>query len=339
MRAPALVSVVAPFHNEGAGVDAFVARTVAVLDGLGAPWELIGVDDGSTDDTRARLRALCGRHPGLRMVALSRNFGKDTALTAGLDRARGEVVIPMDGDLQDPPELIPALLARWREGCDVVYAVRAERRGEPWAKRASAYLFYRVLRALTRIDIPVDAGDFRLLSRRAADALLALRERNRFMKGLFAWIGFRQAAVPYARAPRVSGRTTWSYWRLWNFAVEGITSFSHVPLKLASYLGFVVALSSFAYAAHRIAITLLFGNPVKGYPSLLVIILFLGGVQLMSLGVIGEYIARIADEVKGRPLYVVDEEFGADARDARDAQNTQDAHDARTREGPGGGAR
>ena len=309
MKQPTLISVVAPFHNEGAGVDAFVTRAAAALNGIGAPWELIAVDDGSSDDTRARLRALCQAHPELRVVALSRNFGKDTALTAGLDRARGEVVIPMDGDLQDPPELIPALLERWREGCDVVYAVRTKRRGEPWLKRVTAFAFYRLLRALTRIDIPSDAGDFRLLSRRAADALLALRERNRFMKGLFAWIGFRQAGVPYAREPRATGRTTWSYWRLWNFAIEGITSFSHVPLKLASYLGFVVALSSFVYAAYRVVDTLLFGNAVKGYPSLVVIVLFLGGVQLMSLGVIGEYVARIADEVKGRPLYVVDEEF------------------------------
>jgi polyisoprenyl-phosphate glycosyltransferase len=304
------ISVVAPVHDEAAVVEAFVARVMGVLDGLGQPGELIVVDDGSRDDTVAKLRALCEREPRLAVVALTRNFGKDVALTAGLDAARGEVVVPMDADLQDPPELIPDLVAKWREGFDVVYAVRRSRSGESWLKRSTAFVFYRLLRLLTRIDIPADAGDFRLLSRRALDALLRLRERKRFLKGLFAWIGFRQAAVPYERQARGGGRSSWSYWRLWNFALEGITSFSHVPLRLATYLGFVVALAAFAYAAHRVVITLLYGNAVKGYPSLLVIMLFLGGVQLMSLGIIGEYVGRIADEVKRRPLYLVDAVYG-----------------------------
>jgi glycosyltransferase involved in cell wall biosynthesis len=306
VKQPTRISVVAPCYNEPA-VEAFVARTAAVLDGLGAPWEIVCVDDGSTDDTWVRLRALAAKQRRLVTVRLTRNFGKEVALTAGLDFARGEVVVPMDADLQDPPDLLPALLERWREGYDVVYAVRRRRRGEPWAKRLSAYLFYRVLRGLTRIEIPADAGDFRLLSRRAVDALRQLRERHRFMKGLMSWIGFRQTAVEYERGPRATGRSSWSYWRLWNFALEGITSFSFVPLKLATYLGFLVALGAFGYAVYRIVDTLLHGNLVKGYPSLMVVILFLGGVQLVGLGVIGEYVGRISDEVKQRPLYLVDE--------------------------------
>lgn len=306
MKQPTRISVVAPCYNEPA-VETFVARTAAVLDGLGAPWEIVCVDDGSTDDTWVRLRALAAKQRRLVTVRLTRNFGKDVALTAGLDFARGEVVVPMDADLQDPPDLLPALLERWREGYDVVYAVRRRRRGEPWAKRLSAYLFYRVLRGLTRIEIPADAGDFRLLSRRAVDALRQLRERHRFMKGLMSWIGFRQTAVEYERGPRAAGRSSWSYWRLWNFALEGLTSFSFVPLKLATYLGFLVAFGAFGYAVYRIVDTLLHGNPVKGYPSLMVVVLFLGGVQLVALGVIGEYVGRISDEVKQRPLYLVDE--------------------------------
>lgn len=306
MKQPTRISVVAPCYNEPA-VETFVARTAAVLDGLGAPWEIVCVDDGSTDDTWVRLRALAAKQRRLVTVRLTRNFGKDVALTAGLDFARGEVVVPMDADLQDPPDLLPALLERWREGYDVVYAVRRRRRGEPWAKRLSAYLFYRVLRALTRIEIPADAGDFRLLSRRAVDALRQLRERHRFMKGLMSWIGFRQTAVEYERGPRAAGRSSWSYWRLWNFALEGLTSFSFVPLKLATYLGFLVAFGAFGYGVYRIVDTLLHGNLVKGYPSLMVVVLFLGGVQLVALGVIGEYVGRISDEVKQRPLYLVDE--------------------------------
>jgi glycosyltransferase involved in cell wall biosynthesis len=226
-------------------------------------------------------------------------------MTAGLDLARGDAAIVIDADLQDPPEVIPELVAVWHEGFDVVYARRTSRDGESWLKRTTARGFHRVLGALSGVTIPADTGDFRLLSRRALTALSGLREQHRFMKGLFAWIGFPQKAVPYRRAPRAAGTTKWSYWALWTFALEGFTSFTIAPLKLASYFGMTVASFSFAYALYFVYKTLRFGNPVPGYPSLIVIMLFLGGVQLMAIGVLGEYLGRMFNEVKGRPLYLL----------------------------------
>jgi glycosyltransferase involved in cell wall biosynthesis len=266
---------------------------------------MVCVNDGSTDDTLLQLIALHQQDPRIHVIDLSRNFGKEAALTAGLDAAQGDAAIPLDADLQDPPELIPALLAQWHDGYDVVNAVRLSRKGESWLKRASAHFFYRAINRMSAVDIPADTGDFRLLSRPVLDALQSLPERRRFMKGLFAWVGFRSTNIYYHRAPRHSGKTTWNYWKLWNFAVEGITSFSQVPLQLAAYLGFIVSGLAFIYALWLIISTMVYGNPVKGYPSMMVTLLFLGGVQLMALGVIGEYLGRIYEESKHRPIYLV----------------------------------
>ena len=235
-------------------------------------------------------------------------------MTAGMDHARGNAVVIIDADLQDPPELIPQLVAKWREGFDVVYATRTSREGESLLKRATAFLFYRVLSRSSSVRIPKDTGDYRLLSRRAANAVNTLRERRRFMKGLFAWVGFPQASVPYDRAPRQGGASKWGYWRLWNFALEGITSFTTIPLRVSTYFGFLVALFAFIYGAVIIAKTLIYGEPVAGYPSLMVVILFLGGVQLMAIGVSGEYLGRIFDESKERPLYVTETVVPADVQ-------------------------
>ncbi|MCE7938608.1 glycosyltransferase [bacterium] len=292
-------------HNESENVAAFYARTHAVLDRTGEPWEIVCVDDGSRDDTLDRLVALHRRDPRVRVIELSRNFGKEIALTAGIDAAVGDAVIPIDADLQDPPELIPDMLAKWREGYDVVYATRIERAGETWLKKATAGGFYRLMERLSDVPMPPNTGDFRLMARPAVDALREARERNRFMKGLFAWVGFRQYSLGYHRDPRAAGTTKWSYWRLIRLAIEGITSFSSAPLQIATWLGLAVASLSFVYGVVRIVITLLYGNPVAGYPSLMVVILFLGGVQLITLGIIGAYVGRIYQEVKGRPLYIV----------------------------------
>ena len=304
------VSIIIPCHNESGNLETLYARVCAVMDEAGEPWEMICVNDGSGDDTLLQLIALHHQDRRVRVIDLSRNFGKEAALTAGLDAAQGEAAIPLDADLQDPPELIPELLARWREGFDVVNAVRLSREGESWLKRASAHVFYRIINRMSDVEIPPDTGDFRLLSRPVLDALQALPERRRFMKGLFAWVGFRSTNVYYHRAPRHAGKTTWNYWRLWNLAVEGITSFSQVPLQLAAYLGFVVSLLAFIYAVWLVISTLAYGNPVKGYPSIMVTLLFLGGVQLMALGVIGEYLGRIYEESKQRPVYLVRQAWG-----------------------------
>lgn len=300
-----LLSVVVPTYNEEAVLGAFYERLRDVLDGLEVRREILFVNDGSTDATLTLIRELQRRDPGIALVDLSRNFGKEIALTAGLDHARGDAVVVIDADLQDPPDLIPQLLEKWRAGYDVVYAVRSTRNGESWLKKMTAYGFYRVMSHIGPIAIPPDTGDFRLLSRRAVVALRKLREQHRFMKGLFAWIGYRQTGIPYEREPRHAGHSKWSYWKLWNFALEGISSFTTFPLKLATYIGFLTACGAFLYGLGIIWDTLLHGNPVPGYPSLLVVVLFLGGIQLMSLGIIGEYLGRMFDEAKQRPLYLV----------------------------------
>jgi glycosyltransferase involved in cell wall biosynthesis len=305
-----VISVVVPMFNESENVEVFYARTAEALTRIGETWEIVCVNDGSRDDTLLRLVALHRRDPRVKLVNLSRNFGKEIALSAGLDHARGDAVVPIDADLQDPPELIEEMVTRWREGWDVVYAQRTSRSGETWLKKATSSAFYRVMRRLTRIDIPRDTGDFRLMDRRVVDVLGELREQHRFMKGLFAWVGFKQVALPYARDPRHAGTTKWNYLRLWNFALEGLTSFSLVPLQIASYLGVIIALASFGYGGFIIVHTMLFGRDVPGYPSLITIVLFLGGVQLMTLGALGEYVGRIYGETKRRPLYVVQETLG-----------------------------
>jgi glycosyltransferase involved in cell wall biosynthesis len=263
------------------------------------------VNDGSRDTTLEVMLGLQRDDPRAAVVNLSRNFGKEIALTAGLDHARATgAVVVIDADLQDPPEVIPALIAAWQEGFDVVYAQRNTREGETWVKKATAAGFYRVMQRLGgKVKLPPDTGDFRLMSRRATDALLKLREQHRFMKGLFAWIGFPAKAVRYDRAPRAAGETKWNYWKLWNFSLEGITSFTVAPLKVATYFGFGIAVLASAYLVVIVTGTLFRGNPVAGYPSLLAVTLFLGGVQMMMLGIIGEYLGRIFNETKQRPLY------------------------------------
>lgn len=297
------LSVVVPVYNESEVLHEFHRRICAVLGTLDMNSRIIYVNDGSTDGTLDVIHGLDGQAVRVQLVDLSRNFGKEIALTAGLDHADTDAVVVIDADLQDPPELIPELVKHWQDGYDVVYAKRTQRDGEGVVKRATAFLFYRLIQKMSRIDIPEDTGDFRLLSRRAVDAVNQLREQHRFMKGLFAWIGYPQKAVPYRRAGRFAGTTKWNYWKLWNFALEGITSFTGGPLKVATYAGLATALSALSYGAYFAVRTLLYGNPVPGYPSLVVIVLFLGGVQLLSIGIIGEYLARLFDESKKRPLY------------------------------------
>jgi glycosyltransferase involved in cell wall biosynthesis len=299
------VSIVVPCHNEEANLAVLYDRLRRVLDETGLSWEIVCVNDGSRDRTLPMLVELNQRDPRVRVFDLSRNFGKEAAMTAGLDQARGAATIPIDADLQDPPELIPALIAKWQEGYEVVNAVREAREGESWVKRSTAHAFYRVINRLSAIEIPPDTGDFRLLSRQALDALKQLPERRRFMKGMFVWVGFRTASITYRRAGRLAGQSSWNYWRLWNFALEGITSFSQVPLRIASYVGLTTAIVSILSGVFLVMRTILFGNRVSGYPSLMVAILFLGGIQLVALGVIGEYIGRIYEETKQRPIYLI----------------------------------
>jgi polyisoprenyl-phosphate glycosyltransferase len=301
------LTVVVPAYNEQEVLAEFHNRLAAVLDEMCCHAEIVYVNDGSRDNTLSVIEKLQGADPRVAIVDLSRNFGKEIALTAGLDYSRGDAVIVIDADLQDPPELIPQLVAQWENGFDVVYAKRLSRDGESGFKKLTAFGFYRTLNLISRVKVPEDTGDYRLLSRRAVNAIKELREQHRFMKGLFAWIGYRQTAVPYRRDARFAGTTKWNYWKLWNFAIEGITSFTIGPLKVATYIGIVTALAAFIYALVIIAKTILFGDPVAGYPSLMVVILFLGGVQLVTIGIMGEYIGRMFDESKSRPLYFIND--------------------------------
>lgn len=308
MRTRESLVVVVPAYNEGDGLRALHARVTAVFAQLGdIDCSLLLVDDGSRDHTWDVIQALVREDARVAALRLSRNFGKELALTAGLDRVDADAVVVIDADLQDPPELIPALVAKWREGYDAVFGTRIEREGESWFKKLTAAGFYRVMGRLSSTPIPRDTGDFRLLSRRAVEALRGLRERHRFMKGLFAWVGFRQVALPYHRDARHAGSSKFNYWKLWNFALEGITSFSSAPLRVATYVGVLTAFVAFAFGVWIVLKTLLWGDPVAGYPSMMVVMLFLGGVQLMALGIIGEYLGRLYEESKGRPLYLIDE--------------------------------
>lgn len=305
------LTVVVPAYNESAVLDAFHARLSRVLDELSLDCDVLYVDDGSTDSTWQLMSALAARDSRTGAIKLSRNFGKEAALTAGLDQVDADAAIVIDADLQDPPELIPALVERWREGFDVVYATRSARQGETGIKRFTSALFYRSMDRVSDIQVPRDTGDFRLLSRRALDALHQLRERQRFMKGLFTWIGYRQTAVYYLREPRQAGTTKWNYWRLLQLAIEGFTSFSTAPLRLATWVGVAASLLSFLFGLWVLGKALFFGDRVQGYPSLMVVILFIGGVQLLALGVIGEYLGRNYAESKQRPLYFVEEQRSA----------------------------
>jgi polyisoprenyl-phosphate glycosyltransferase len=299
------VSVVVPAYNEAAVLECFHQRLARALVDIKS-WEVVYVDDGSTDTTLSVLEALRRSDERVAVVGLSRNFGKEIAVTAGLDHAVGDAVVVLDADLQDPPELIPELVTCWRAGFDMVYAKRRTRAGDSWLKRGTAMGFYRLMQRMGDLKIPEDTGDFRLMSRRALDAVRQMREQHRLMKGLFAWVGYPTTYVLYDREPRCAGVSKLSYWKLWNLAIEGITGFTVMPLKLATYVGLAVALLSAVYAAQVIVKTLIIGNPVAGYPSLMTVVLFLGGVQLMFLGVIGEYLGRVFNETKQRPLYLVE---------------------------------
>ncbi|NTW99990.1 MAG: glycosyltransferase family 2 protein [Geobacteraceae bacterium] len=309
----AFVSVVVPAYNEQEVIKEFHRRTTEMLDTLAdTDSEIIYVDDGSRDATLAILVNLAREDGRVHVLELSRNFGKEAAMTAGIDYANGDAVIVIDADLQDPPELIPEMLSEWREGCQVVCMQRLSRAGETAFKKATARAFYALMGRMGQIRIPENVGDFRLMSREAVDALKQLPERTRFMKGLFAWVGYSSKLVPYMRDARYAGGSKWNYWTLWNFALEGITSFTVAPLKIASYLGVLTSFFSMAYGIFVLGKTFLYGDPVPGYPSLMVAVLFLGGLQLLAIGVVGEYLGRIFIETKQRPLYLLNRHHGAD---------------------------
>ena len=305
-----LISVVVPIFNEEDSLEDLFSRLLTVFQKANLPYEIICVNDGSRDQSLAQLIEFHYQNAAIKVINLSRNFGKEVALTAGIDFARGDVVIPIDADLQDPPELILEMIEQWQAGFDVVYATRRSRQGESFAKQLTASAFYQTLGRMTKIKIPANTGDFRLMDRQVVEALKQLPERTRFMKGLFAWVGFRQTAIVFDREPRRQGKTKWNYWKLWNFALDCILSFSFIPLQVWSYLGLLVSTVSLLYAFYLVVRTLLFGIDVPGYASLMVAVLFLGGVQLISLGVIGEYLARVYEETKARPLYLVRDVYG-----------------------------
>jgi polyisoprenyl-phosphate glycosyltransferase len=308
------VSVIIPMYNEEPNIDDLLKRLATILAQLDLNYEIVCVDDGSKDNTLGYLVAHQQRNSSIKVISLSRNFGKDIAMTAGIDYARGQAVILMDADLQDPPELIIELVTRWCEGYEVVYTVRRSRRGESWCKRLTAHLFYQVLDRLSSTPIPHNAGDFRLLDKNVVATLRQLPERSRFMKGLISWVGFRQTAVHFDRPPRLHGKTKWNYWKLWNFALDGITAFSSVPLKVWTYLGLLISGLALCYATFLVLRTLILGIDVPGYASLMVVMLTLGGVQLLTLGIMGEYLGRVYDEVKNRPIYLVRDTYGVDRK-------------------------
>lgn len=303
-RGPDL-SIIVPCFNEARLISPFFERTSAVLDGLDLTWEILLIDDGSRDETTSEAKRWARADARIRVFSFARNFGKEAALTAGLDYSRGQAVIPIDVDLQDPPEVIPELIKWWQCGHEIVLARRVDRRSDPWLKRMTAAAFYRVMNRFGSLQIAENVGDFRLLDRKVVNVVRRLRERNRFMKGLLAWPGFSSTIIEYTRAPRSAGQSRWNYWRLWNFALDGLTSFSTAPLRIWTYIGAGIAFAAFLYATFLVIRTLVFGVDVAGYASLMVTILFLGGVQLLTLGVIGEYLGRLYIEVKGRPIYVL----------------------------------
>ncbi|MEZ4361254.1 MAG: glycosyltransferase family 2 protein [Kofleriaceae bacterium] len=311
MSTPVL-SIVAPAYNEQPNLAAFLAAIVPVLEGIGEPFEIVFVNDGSRDDTLGMLAAAASQDGRIKVVSLARNFGKDVALSAGLAHASGQAIIPIDCDLQHPPELIPVFVAKWREGFDMVLGVRSKRDEEGWLRRMASRAYYRVMRWMTTVEIPPDAGDFRLLDRKIVDVVLKMPERHRFMKGIFAWPGFKTTSVDFQANVRANDRSRWSFVKLWRFGLDGLFSFSTLPLKVWTYFGVISALGAFVYLMITLTQTIFFGVDVPGYASLLVVMLFFNGMLLVSNGIQGEYIARIFDEVKGRPMYVVGAKFGFD---------------------------
>jgi len=301
-----LLSLVVPVYNERAMLPVFLDTVLPLLSGLNLNSELVFVDDGSKDGSADYIVEAIRKHPSIRLVKLSRNFGKEAALTAGLQQARGDAVIVMDADLQDPPECMVEMVACWRSGVDVVLMQRRSRRDDSWVRRLGAHLFYRLLSNASRTDIPVDTGDFRLMSRKAVDALLTLKETNRYMKGLFAWVGMTTKVITYDRAPRAAGETKWDFPALAGLAIEGITSFSISPLRWAAFAGLLAATAGAIFGAWIVTKALILGDVTSGYPSLVAIITFLGGIQLLSIGIVGEYVGKTYMETKQRPVYVID---------------------------------
>ena len=302
-------SIVAPIFNESGNLPELFRRVQATMESSGETWELILIDDGSLDTSSDLILQLAAQDPRVRPVIFARNFGHQIAVTAGLDYSRGQAVIIIDSDLQDPPEVITDLIAKWREGYDVVYAIRAEREGESWFKKFTASMFYRLITRITDVNIPLDAGDFRLLDRKVVDVLNQMRERHRFLRGMSAWVGFRQTGVPYRRAARFVGETKYPFRKMFRLAINAITGFSYFPLQLATYIGFFAAGISILSIPVVVGLRLWGGShaPLVGQATTLIAMLFLGGVQLISLGILGEYIGRLYDEAKGRPLYIVRE--------------------------------
>ena len=306
-----IITILIPCYDEENNIEELYKRIKAIIEKL--PYycfQILLVNDGSKDGTLAKMQELHEKDSAVSYLSLSRNFGKENAMLAGLDYAEGDAVILIDADLQDPPELIPQMLEEWEKGYDDVYARRRSRAGETWFKKASAHWYYRILQKFADIDIPADVGDFRLLDRQAVDALCSLRERQRYTKGLFSWIGYNKKELLFDREPRASGNSKMNFFKLFGLAIDGITSFSVAPLRLASILGIIISSVAFLYLVFVIAKTLLFGDPVAGYPSMISIILFIGGIQLIVLGIIGEYVGRIFYEAKRRPDYLISEYNG-----------------------------
>jgi polyisoprenyl-phosphate glycosyltransferase len=306
------LSLVIPAYNEEDTVRPFMERVVPIVEGVTPDYELIWVNDGSTDRTVALLKEMRRTNVRIKIVDLTRNFGKERALTAGIDHATGDAIMPLDADLQDPPDLIPAMVEKWRQGYDMVVAVRTDRQSDTVLKRTLAQLFYRMFDRLSDVPMPPDAGDFRLMDRRVVEALKRMPERTRFMKGLFAWLGFRQTAVTYVRPARIAGETKWKYWQLWNLTLEGIFSFTTFPLRVWTYFGLLVAIAAFMYMLFIVARTVIYGVSVPGYASLAAILLFFSGINMIGLGILGEYLGRVFIEVKQRPLYLVRKVIGFD---------------------------
>ena len=303
------ISIVCPFFNEENMVDLFMKEITAVVNELNKPFEVVCINDGSTDNTLAKLLQAKEDYPNMRIINFSRNFGKEAALTAGLDYAKGEMIIPIDADLQDPPELIKDFISYREKGYDVVVAKRVDRSNDSFAKKITAQLFYKFHNKIAQTKIPDNVGDYRLITRKVLNAIQKLPENQRFMKGIFAWVGFRTATVEYKRDNRKAGKTSFNGWKLWNFALDGITSFSNIPLRIWLYIGTFISFLTFLYGSFIILRTLILGVDVPGYASLLTVILFLGGIQLVGIGALGEYIGRIYMESKRRPLYIVEDEY------------------------------
>jgi len=304
-----LISLIIPVFNEEDSIAAFLEKAISVLENINISFEILFINDGSTDNTKNILLDLSRRDSRIKVINFSRNFGKEAAISAGIDFAGGDAVVPIDVDLQDPPELIPIMVDHWKKGYDVVYGLRTSRDSDSFLKRVSSNLFYWLFNYLSPLKIPPDAGDFRLIDRKVVQVLKDMPERNRFMKGLFSWVGFRSIPVPYERPARPKGKTKWTPWKLWNFALDGIFSFSSLPIRIWTYIGTGIAILSFIYGTFIVLRTLFCGIDLPGYASMITIILFLGGVQLISIGILGEYIGRIFIESKNRPLYVIESTF------------------------------